>query len=110
MVISGAPQFHGSEQVCEGAKQLVEVALPKWGVLDASSAWQDFAAACADPRLAERVANFAPDAVLGVDWTSLQPYHHLRQALRALSACIPPYVFLNYRCELFGFRLCRKDA
>ena len=99
MVISGAPQFHESEQVCEGAKQLIEVALPKWGSLDAGSAWQEFAVACADPHVAQRVAEFAPDAVLGVDWTSFQPCNNLRQALRALSARCPPYVFLNYRCK-----------
>ncbi len=98
MVISGAPESHDSEQICEGAKHLIEVALPKWGSLDASCAWREFAAACADPKLAQQAADFAPDAVLGVDWTSLQPYNHLRQALSALSVHIPPYVFLNYRC------------
>lgn len=98
MVISGAPESHDSKQICEGAKHLIEVALPMWGSLDASSAWREFAAACAGPKTAQRVADFAPDAVLGVDWTSLQPYNHLRQALGALSVHIPPYVFLNYRC------------
>lgn len=98
MVISGAPESLESEKICEGAKQLVEVALPKWGALDASSAWQEFASACADLRVAQRVVDFAPKAILGVDWTSFQPYNHLRQTLGAMSAHIPPYVFLNYRC------------
>ena len=112
MVISGAPQSFGNDQVCEGAKQLVEVALPKWGSLDASSAWQEFAGACADPHLAERVAEFAPDVVLGVDWTSFQPYNNLRQALGALLAHIPPYVFLNYRCEhsCGAVKICRTQG
>ena len=98
MVLSGAPESLESAQFREGAKHLIEVALPKWGSLDASSAWQEFASACADSQVAQRVADFAPDAILGVDWTSFQPYHHLQQALGALSAHIPPYIFLNYRC------------
>lgn len=73
------------------------MALPRWGSLDASSAWEEFAVACAEPRIVKRVAEFGPAFVLGVDWTSFQPYKHLQQALRNQTAPIPPYIFLNYR-------------
>ena len=32
MVISGAPESHDSKQICEGAKHLIEVALPNVGL------------------------------------------------------------------------------
>ena len=71
--------------------------LQKWGSLDASSSWQELAERCSDSSIVERVARFAPEAVLGVDWTSFQPYQHLQQGLGGQNAPVPPYVFLNYR-------------
>ena len=75
----------------------LQVELPKWGCLNASSSWQDFAERCSDCSIVERVARFAPEAVLGVDWTSFQPYQRLQQGLGSRKAPAPPYVFLNYR-------------
>ena len=71
--------------------------LPKWGLLDAGSSWQAFAEECSDSSIVEHVARFAPEAVLGVDWTSFQPYQRLQQGLGGRKAPVPPYVFLNYR-------------
>ncbi len=78
-------------------RKYLQVELPEWGSLDASSSWQDFAERCSDGDILERVARFAPEAVLGVDWTSFQPYQRLQQGLEGQKAPIPPYVFLNYR-------------
>ena len=78
-------------------EQSLQVTLPKWGSLDASSAWQDFAAFFANPSTVKRVGDFAPEAVLGIDWTSLTPYKHLQDAFISLEAPCPPYIFLNYR-------------
>lgn len=77
-----------------------QVRLPKWGSLDASSAWQDFTDCCSQLDLVKRVAHFAPKAVLGVDWTSFQPYRNLQSGLDSLGLPVPPYVFLNYRQDL----------
>ena len=130
IVISGAPQSFGNDQVCEGAKQLVEVKQDirleyTYPRLDAEVSKKlnhllkspfvihpGTGRVCADPHLAERVAEFAPDVVLGVDWTSFQPYNNLRQALGALLAHIPPYVFLNYRCEhsCGAVKICRTQG
>ncbi|CAK0761886.1 hypothetical protein CVIRNUC_002903 [Coccomyxa viridis] len=97
LVISGKPPSSESSRIQEGAQELIEVELPEWGSLDASSSWQDFAERCSDGDILERVARFAPEAVLGVDWTSFQPYQRLQQGLEGQKAPIPPYVFLNYR-------------
>ena len=78
-------------------RQHLQVELPEWGSLDASSSWQDFAEKCSDSGIIERVARFAPEAVLGVDWTSLQPYQSLQHGLGSQKAPVPPYIFLNYR-------------
>lgn len=78
-------------------EQCSQVTLPKWGSLDASSAWQDFAAFFAKPSTVKHVGDFAPEAIIGIDWTSLTPYKQLQDAFISLEAPCPPYIFLNYR-------------
>ncbi len=79
---------------------LTQIELATWGTLDRSCGWEAFAAGCSQPGIAERVREFRPDAVLGVDWSSLP-------AFEALKACLGPdhlnltYAYLNYR---YAFR------
>ena len=57
-----------------------------------------FPAGCA--RYAGEVVSFQPHAVLGVDWTSLQPYYELAGRLHPpeeLDAGALPFVYLVYR-------------
>ena len=57
-----------------------------------------FATGCA--RYAGEVVSFQPHAVVGVDWTSLQPYYELAGRLHPpeeLDAGALPFVYLVYR-------------
>ena len=71
--------------------------VPIWNRLDRGSAWKEFSDGLAVPGIAERVANFQPQAVLGVDWTSLSAYQALSEMLTELAQPVPPYIFMNYR-------------
>ncbi|BDA42205.1 hypothetical protein COCOBI_03-0920 [Coccomyxa sp. Obi] len=97
LVISGKPAGYQGTSENEGAAELFEVELPVWGSLDRSSAWEAFAEGAGSEAVVSAVARFQANAVLGVDWTSLQAYKYLSTGLQHSAALIPPYVFMNYR-------------
>ena len=73
--------------------------LTRWGTLDRSSAWEQFAQGAASAGVGPAAAQLRADAVLGVDWTSFPAYQALSQGLRSQQAVVPPFVFMNYRCH-----------
>lgn len=75
----------------------LQVELPVWGRLDAGCGWRAFAAGAGAPAVVQAVADFAPEAVMGVDWHSLAAYEALEGALGAAGQRLAPYVFMNYR-------------
>jgi len=114
MVLSARPAAHDGRPAREGARTLEEVAVGSWGRLDAGGPWAEFAAGAAAPALAARVAEFAPQVALVVDWSGFAAYEALCCALAAggvggvggggggaasaqPAPLAPPLVFLNYR-------------
>jgi hypothetical protein len=112
-VLSARPAAHDARPAREGARALEEVPVGAWGRLDAGGPWAEFAAGTAAPALAARVAAFAPQVALAVDWSGFAAYEALRGAMErsvlasadggeggdAATALAPalPLVFLNYR-------------
>ena len=74
-----------------------QVELPTWGTLDRSCAWQAFADGSCQPEIVQRVLRFGPEAVLGVDWSSLPAFKALQGALGPQGMQLT-YIYLNYRC------------
>ena len=86
----------------------------KWGRLDAECGWREFAER-AGPGLEEDlvrgIADFNPDVILGVDWSSLPAARSLSRRVRSLTredtanddgegdenALIAPFVYSNFR-------------
>ncbi|KAK9817271.1 hypothetical protein WJX72_012093 [[Myrmecia] bisecta] len=94
-VVSCKPEGHTGAAKPEGAGQLVEIAVPVWNCLDRSCSWQEFADGVAQPAVVASILEFAPQAVLGVDWSSVRPYKQL--VSKGLAA---PFVYMNYRVYL----------
>lgn len=71
----------------------------RWGRLDAHAPWQDFASGVGQASVSLRIEEFAPEVVLGVDWTSYPAYLELKRHFAAAEGArgLAPYVFLNYR-------------
>ena len=92
----------------QSAVTVRSVALPVWRKLDRASAWQQFAAAAAAEH-ADAVARFAPDVVLGVDWTGLPPLLELRRA-GAVQPPTVPFVYLNFRVHAASTGISAEDA
>ena len=76
-----------------------QVELPVWDRLDRASGWAELAAHSASDNIVQQIANFRPDAVLGVDWSSLPAFKALAAALQAKALPVPPYIYMNYRCR-----------
>eukprot|EP00936_MAST-01D_sp_MAST-1D-sp1_P001613 g1613.t1 len=94
-----------------GANQSVmvhSVALPIWRKLDRASAWEQFAGAAAAEH-ADAIARFAPDVVLGVDWTGFPPLLELRRT-GALRPPMAPFVYLNFRVHAASTGISAEDA
>eukprot|EP00798_Chlamydomonas_sp_ICE-L_P013836 gene13836-19757_t len=70
-VISAKPEGFQSQEVKQGASELVEVAVSHWGKLDASAPYAEYAKAASDPNTIAKVKAFAPEVVLAVDWSTL---------------------------------------
>ena len=88
-VVCGGP--FGAENCQPPSKAAVVVNLPRWGHLDASCCFREFAAQV-NARLDEYYESRAwPDLVLGVDWHVLQVYEHLSRKKPL------PMVYLNFR-------------
>ena len=75
-----------------------QVQLPIWDRLDQGSGWAELAKQAAAPEVVQQVAAFHPDAILGVDWSSLPAYKALAAAFTAHKLTVPPYIYMNYRC------------
>ena len=73
-----------------------QVELPTWGTLDRSCSWEAFAEACCQSEVAQQVLKFNPEAVLGVDWSSLPAFERLAASLATHGTRLP-YIYMNYR-------------
>ena len=60
LVIAGTPAAHSKARDASGARCLLEVELPRWGLLNRGCAWQEFARGMAG--FAEQVAAFGAHA------------------------------------------------
>jgi len=84
---------------------LLTVPLPRWEKLDKDSAWEAFAAGAAQH--AKVVAEFHPDVVLAVDWTSTAAVASLRRAGTLHDA---PTLFLCFRVFAVSDSVSETDA
>ena len=78
----------------------LQVELARWGTLDRSCAWAQFADGAGSVSAVAAAAQLGADAILGVDWTSFPAYQALSMGLRSQQAPVPPIIFMNYRCHL----------
>jgi glycosyltransferase involved in cell wall biosynthesis len=92
-VLCGAP---ATDDTCAFATESSCVAVPlaTWGRLDRQSDWQAFATKAA-VRGETLLSGWAPDCVLGVDWTSVAAFEALFQ--QAGTTPRPPLVYCNWR-------------
>lgn len=98
LVVCGCPAT--SPPSPEDAPTLIPIPLPVWGRLDLECAWQEFALGCGSPTIAKRIGEFQAEAILGVDWHSIQAYEQLAASLRSHAFSVPPYSCSNYRVYL----------
>ena len=114
-VVSGAPSEDPASATARvavpssGNVTVTELPVPSstWGRLDARSGWRPFAeAAGACPGLVAALGSFAPNVVLGVDWSSLPAWRAIEDGLRRASPSSavegsswtpPPFVFSSFR-------------
>lgn len=117
-VISGKPPNHAGELQTQGAEQLIEVLaqsriltnityctvirtdesmaqveVSRWGKLDASAPWDEYASSAGDPDVVKQVQGFSPDVAMVVDWSALPAWHKLKPHLSPAVKL----VYLNYR-------------
>ena len=79
----------------------VPVPKSKWGRLDKTCAYEEFATNVSEKQL-EAIVKFRADVVLGVDWSSLEVYERIRKRYQeeeedGFSPPPPPLTYLNYR-------------
>ena len=74
-----------------------QVQLPEWGCLNHRCSWQELATQLSTETVVQRIAAFAPSAILGVDWSSLPAYKAIAAALHAHSLPVPCFIYMNYR-------------
>ena len=75
-----------------------QVPVTRWGRLDATAPFDEYAAGGSTLEVTAAVASFLPDVVMVVDWSGLDLYRRLRQQLEEGGlAVLPPMVYLNYR-------------
>jgi len=85
----------GVEVIKEGGKiDVYTVSLPVWFRLDRHSSWKEFGEGAA--RFAKVVAQFQPDVVLGVDWTSRLAWETLKKQPGSKLQSVP-FVYLCFR-------------
>ena len=77
-----------------------QIELPVWDRLDRSCGWAELAQHAGSSAVLQQVAAFRPDAILGVDWSSLPTYQALAAAFTTHTLPVPPYVYMNYRWVL----------
>ncbi|PNH12500.1 hypothetical protein TSOC_000582 [Tetrabaena socialis] len=91
-VVSARPGHAEVPDDACGAKSIIEIPVQTWHRLDAGAPWREYAAGVLDEAVGEAVRAFAPEAVLGVDWSALQAARNLAPYCGGA-----PYVYLNYR-------------
>ena len=92
-VLCGAPAA-GDNCAFAAEPSCVAVPLATWGRLDRQSDWQAFASK-AGVQGETLLSGWAPDCVLGVDWTSVAAFEALLQ--QAGTTPRPPLVYCNWR-------------
>jgi hypothetical protein len=81
----------------------LQVPVSRWGRLDASTPYDDYASKGSSEEICRAVQAFKPDVFMIVDWSALDLYRNLRQKMSDQSSGqhIPlsdtPLVYLNYR-------------
>lgn len=104
LVVSGAPPPSSpslptpssSPAAWDGAPNasVLRFPLPRWGSLDASCAWEEYASSCV--RLgASAVGAFAPEAAVTVDWHGHEAWRRVRAALSRFASL--PEAYMNFR-------------
>ncbi len=73
--------------------EYLPVSLPVWRKLDITSSWEAFGLGA--KQWVNRVQEFMPDVVVGVDWTSLGPFKTLLDG--GAFAKKTPFVYFNFR-------------
>ena len=80
--------------------EVLSVPLPVWRKLDKASSWREFGPLCAATH-SSKIADFKPDVVVGVDWTSLGVYQTLseKEVLKNQQRNLPtvPLLYFNFR-------------
>jgi hypothetical protein len=77
----------------------VPVPKSKWGRLDKTCAYEEFATNVSEKQLGA-IVKFRADVVLGVDWSSLEVYERIRKRYQEEEDGFsppPPLTYLNYR-------------
>jgi len=77
----------------------VPVPKSKWGRLDKTCAYEEFATNVSEKQLVA-IVKFRADVVLGVDWSSLEVYERIRKRYQEEEDGFsppPPLTYLNYR-------------
>eukprot|EP01023_Acetabularia_acetabulum_P016149 TRINITY_DN17974_c0_g3_i1.p1 TRINITY_DN17974_c0_g3~~TRINITY_DN17974_c0_g3_i1.p1 ORF type:complete len:405 (-),score=36.08 TRINITY_DN17974_c0_g3_i1:139-1353(-) len=101
LVISAKHVADTSEPNGEGAVHLIEIAVPSWNKLDGDSCWKEFGERFTDIKILEKIFQFQPQFILGVDWTSVIPYKNIRQFCQNTNVSevnVPlRFVFMNFR-------------
>ncbi|GAX77522.1 hypothetical protein CEUSTIGMA_g4966.t1 [Chlamydomonas eustigma] len=99
LVISGKPSFGSGTANVQGGYQLIEVPVSRWGKLDASTPYDEYASKGSSDEICDVVKEFKPDVFMIVDWSALDVYRNLRRKLCDLSEQPShiPLVYLNYR-------------
>ena len=77
----------------------VQVPVSRWGRLDASAPYEEFAEGGSSPQVISYVISFSPAIVMVVDWSALELYRRLKQQVRgdSMGPLSAPMVYLNYR-------------
>ncbi|KAF5842642.1 hypothetical protein DUNSADRAFT_6112 [Dunaliella salina] len=92
LVLSAKPCGHTGSSQAWGA-QLLELEVSRWGSLDASAPFDEFASKAGGSTVRQKVAEFDPSVCLFVDWSSLPAWEAVRPSLtRGI-----PAIYCNYR-------------
>ena len=95
LCLCGYPEGHSLAETHTSNSHISPVPVPTWRLLTLDCSWREFA----DRSILflERILNFNPEIVIGVDWHSIRAFQSLR--INGLSKEVP-YVFCNYRVYL----------
>ena len=89
LVISGRPQSSETDQATIGTG-IIEVPVSKWGKLDASAPYEEYASRGSTQSVIRAIEEFKPEVAMMVDWSSLN-------LCEALALAGTKLIYLNYR-------------